>query len=352
VTFVLKEAPRRPLPAIQRRIRDELLSSWLARCAHFYGTSADQLIDHMGIVWMPCPGQSALAGSGAERKLDFRPTPLIVRRIAWCLHTRASIIAKHTHPVDLSDLGSESFVKIIGTPLSCRYCRRDFAAAECPPRIKSWFEPWRVQCGRCLRPFNARCQSRSARHEQRLYGPQNIPFRLWRDAVRGGDIIDRWHRRQPCGLLPPNWVMRILKQPLNYQYGPHNSRLLSVLVPEAAHGAFWPRQFRIDLSAATLPVRISILAGITRFNDGAQTTLSELSARTTSAGRKAIADLLNALPNAIANELRGNHLQKAARQHGALSVHAHTLSRELDVNLRQIGHICRELASRPRLGTP
>jgi hypothetical protein len=171
--------------------------------------------------------------------------------------------------------------------------------------------------------------SSSTAPEQQVYGPQNVPIRLWRDAVRGGDIIDQWHHRQPCGLLPPNWVILILKQPLNRQHGPHNSRLLSILVPEATRGTFQPRQYRIDLSATPLPARISILAGITRFNDRGQSILSEFSAKTTPAGRKAIGDLLDALPNAIANEPRGLHLHKAARQHAALSVRAHTLSREL-----------------------
>jgi hypothetical protein len=63
----------------------------------------------------------------------------------------------------------------------------------------------------------------------------------------------------------------------------------------------------------------------------------------TPAGRKAINDLLNALPHAIADELRGPKQQHAQRQYGALIVLAHTTIRKLGVNLQKTDDVFRKV---------
>lgn len=347
--FSLEAPPLRPIPVITRRVPDELLSSWLTRCAHYYKTSPQQLIRHMGIVWSTLPGHH-VSSICIERGLDFRPPLSIAKRIAWCLHVRATTIIEHTHPVRLGDVNTESLVKIGGTSLPCRHCQRAFAAGECPPRLKSWFEPWRIQCGRCLRPYNFGNQARSARKDYQLYGPQRVPPRLWQDALRGSTIVDRWLHRAPCGLIPPLWVVRLLKQPLAGSRTGRNERLLSVLVPEAAAGIFRPSRASGDLSASALPHRISFLAGLARFNDAPTHTLGEFEARATPAGRRNINDILNALPTIIATELRGN--RPSSRENGALTVLAHLTSLKLAANLRQVEDACLKLRANRTPMTP
>jgi hypothetical protein len=41
--------PHKPLPVLVRAKPDELLSSWLRRCAEIYSASTQDLLQHMGL---------------------------------------------------------------------------------------------------------------------------------------------------------------------------------------------------------------------------------------------------------------------------------------------------------------
>ncbi len=80
--------PRKPLPVIVKPIVDELLSSWLARTAHIYSASAQDILTHFGID----PPDSS-------RDIDFSQPPEVRARLAWGFRTTAARIHRAGHPV-------------------------------------------------------------------------------------------------------------------------------------------------------------------------------------------------------------------------------------------------------------
>jgi TniQ len=188
--IALRPAPSKPLPIIVRPVVDELLSSWLRRTAHVYRVTAADVLAHFGIDW-PDP----------LRQADFAQSARIKARLAWGLRTTAERIQRAGHPV--SAWRANELVAI-DIPFSrCTACERAWSSSSpvLRPCSRSWYEAWRVKCGFCGRPFHLGGSPSRSSLDAVL-----VTDRLWRDAVDGSDIFERYLLGRPCGWLPPRLI--------------------------------------------------------------------------------------------------------------------------------------------------
>jgi len=183
VTIALRPAPSKPLPIAVRPAIDELLSSWLRRTAHVYTVTAVDVLVHFGIVW-PDP----------LRQADFAQSARIKARLAWALRTTTARIQRAGHPV--SAWRANELVAI-DIPFSrCAACEQTWSSGSpaLRPYSRSWYEAWRVKCGICGRPFHL--GNSSAPNPDAIL----VTDRLWRDAVDGSELFERYLLGCPCGL--------------------------------------------------------------------------------------------------------------------------------------------------------
>jgi len=319
----LSPAPFRPLPVIVKPVHDELLSSWLARLARFYCVDPQALLGHMGIAPPP-----------VLRTLDFAPTATVKERLAWCLRTTASKIQRHCH----STLAVWPFriVSMHRPGLPCPMCARpSTAAGKAGVRSRSWFECWRLVCGVCKEPYHMMMKA-GGRAAPRLRLRSPVDHVLWRDAERGSVLVDNFTRGLPGGILPPDMAFKILTLP----------GAAALIVPETrrAHR----RHTLGGINNADPFARISALASLARFSDDPRAWCDRISDAGGPTGRRAITDLVNSLPDVIADQFRNRGSRVSASsyevRHGGQTVKAHQLRKKTMLNLRQIEDSCLALS--------
>ncbi len=325
MTIVLRPAPSKPLPIIVKPTGDELLSSWLRRTAHVYRVTPADVLTHFGIDW-----------SDPLRQLDFDQPDRIKARLAWGLRTTAARIQRAGHP--LSAWRANELVAITIPFSRCAACEIAWSSrpAALRPCSRSWYEAWRVKCGFCSRPFHLGGDSSGPNRDAVL-----VTDRLWRDAVDGSTLFERYLLGRPCGWLPPRLIWSLASIPVRRQRGLQMA--FGLIVPEASVPAFGMLQTACAPTCRTINSfrRLVLMATVHRFNLDPIGWLREFSSAATAAGRTAVANLLSTLPNAIAGVMRGSAPSPSAES-GYLcqAVEMHQVRLKLAVNLRQIREFC------------
>jgi len=230
----------------------------------------------------------------------------------------------------------------IDIPFSqCAACEQAWSSSSptLRPRSRSWYEAWRVKCGFCGRPFHLGASSSPSNPDAVL-----VTDRLWRDAIDGSKLFERYLLGRPCGWLPPRLIWSLASIPVR-----RRARLqmaFELIVPEASASTFGIRQATCATTCRTINPfrRVAMMAAVQRFNQDPRGWLREFSSSATAAGRTTIARLLSTLPAAIAGSLRdGTPLPVGGPDYLCQAVEAHQIRLKLAVNLVQIRDFCTEL---------
>jgi hypothetical protein len=274
------------LPVLVNYTGDELLSSWLRRTAQLYEVSPQGLLIHFGIT-PPDP----------LRLIDFALPTEVQTRLHWCLRTNVQRMRQACHPA------SASFARnlvAMAEPISyCFVCNPKGQGAPKALNIsKSWFESWRVACGRCGRPFHL--------HPTEPHKIDNLPRvsdELWTDAQAGSAIFTWYLAGKPCGPLPPQLTWRLISavppRANGYRTG------FGRMVPESLHPAFGTIHQSPVTSIRTENhfKRLALLAALQRFNERPKAWIEDLTETATQAGRATILGLLDSLPDKLRETL-------------------------------------------------
>ncbi len=166
----------RPLPVVLRPVEDELLSSWLARHAAYYGVTGPFFAK-----WL-MPGTSNLS------VLDHRLGLAQVARLSEKLRRDPSALIAMTF-ID-APAGSCELICRNRAPQICRPCAdrhaREGASGAVP---KHWRKAWRVTCPACGAPLS----DTNERPDNGETLRDTSPFsRVWKEALAGEAIIERF----------------------------------------------------------------------------------------------------------------------------------------------------------------
>ena len=171
------EANAKPLPVVLKAARDELLSSWLARHARFYGVTGPFFAKWLGL------GDIRLSA------LDHRLGLGQVARLAEKFHCDPTALIDMTH-IDKRDGRVGDLISRGRQPQICHHCADRYAQDGAEGAVsKHWSKAWRITCpvcGEALTDTNEHRGSRATLLE-------TTPFEgLWPEAVAGERIIEKF----------------------------------------------------------------------------------------------------------------------------------------------------------------
>lgn len=245
----------RPLPVVLRPIPDELLSSWLARHAAYYGVSAPFFAK-----WLRLDTSNL---SALDHRLGFAQVARLSEKL------RCDPIALIAMTFIELPARSIDLVCRNRAPQICRTCAdrhaREGASGAIP---KHWRLAWRVTCPACGAPFSDTYEHPASNETLR----DTSPFgRLWPEASAGEAIIESFLHGDCYFEYSPIALMKAL---LVQTWRPYRANgrdpavgwALGTIFPEFDDFAR-PIKRRINHSAvATLPVsfRPALLAGVSR----------------------------------------------------------------------------------------
>jgi TniQ len=245
----------KPLPVVLRPVADELLSSWLARHAAYYGVTG------------PFFAKWLLLGTRNLCVLDHRLGLAQVARLSERL--QCDPIALIAMTFIETPAGSAELICRYRAPQICRPCAdrhaREGASGAVP---KHWRKAWRVTCPSCGAPLS----DTNERPDNDETLRDTSPFaRVWKEALAGEAIIEHFLRGDGPFEYSPIALMRAL---LVQTWRPCGSNgcdpavgwALGTIVPEFDDLAR-PIKRRINHAAvAALPIffRPALLAGVAR----------------------------------------------------------------------------------------
>ncbi len=250
------DANAKPLPVVLKAARDELLSSWLARHARFYGVTGSFFAKWLGL------------GDIRLSTLDHRLGLGQVARLAEKFRCDPAALIDMTH-IDkrdgrVSDLISRGRQTQICHPCADRYARDGAEGAI----SKHWSEAWRITCPVCGLAFTDTSEHRGSRATLL----ETTPFEdLWPEAVAGERIVEKsFNDRQLEEHYPIAILQLLLVQTWKPIAGDHEHPVvgwvLGTLFPDFDARAR-PIKRRVTHAAiATLPIefRPALLAGLAR----------------------------------------------------------------------------------------
>ncbi len=245
----------RPLPVVLKPVDDELLSSWLARHAAYYGVSG------------PFFAKWLMLGTRNLSLLDHRLGFTQVARLSEEL--RCDPIALIAMTFINTPLQSAELISRNRAPQICRPCAerhaREGASGAVP---KHWRKVWRITCPACGAPLSDTNERPDAGETLR----DTSPFaHVWKEAVAGEAIIEHFLHGDVSFDYSPIALMRAL---LVHTWRPcgTNGRepaagwALGAIFPEFDNLAR-PIKRRVNHAAvAALPIsfRPALLAGVSR----------------------------------------------------------------------------------------
>lgn len=171
------DANSKPLPVVLRVARDELLSSWLARHARFYGVTGPFFAKWLGL------------GDIRLSTLDHRLSLGQVARLADKFRCDPVTLINMTH-IDTCDgqvcnLISRGRAAQICYPCADRYAQEDADGAV----SKHWSKAWRITCPVCGLAFTDTNEHRGSRATLL----ETTPFEdLWSEALAGEHFVDQY----------------------------------------------------------------------------------------------------------------------------------------------------------------
>lgn len=184
----------KPLPIVLKPVDDELLSSWLARHATYYGVSG------------PFFAKWLMLGTRNLSLLDHRLGLTQVARLSEKL--RCDPVALIAMTLIDTPAGSAELICRNRAPQICRSCAdrhaREGASGAIP---KHWRKAWRVTCPAC----GASLSDTNERPDTGETLRDTSPFAdVWKEAVAGEAIIERFLHGDSSFDYSPIALMRAL----------------------------------------------------------------------------------------------------------------------------------------------
>jgi len=248
------DAPR-PLPVVLKPIADELLSSWLARHAAYYGVTG------------PFFAKWLMLGTRNLSVLDHRLGLAQVARLSEKL--RCDPIALIAMTFIDTPAGSAEFICRNRAPQICRSCADRHAREGAPGAVsKHWRKAWRVTCPACGAPLSDTNERPDSGETLRDTSPFGC---LWPEAIAGETLIERFLHGDSSFEYSPIALMRALLVQTWRPCGangrdPSVGWALGAIFPEF-DDLVRPIKRRINHAAvASLPIafRPALLAGVSR----------------------------------------------------------------------------------------
>lgn len=171
------EATAKPLPVVLKAARDELLSSWLARHARFYGVTGPFFAKWLGL------------GDIRLSTLDHRLGLGQVARLAEKFRRDPATLIDMTH-IDKRNGGANDLICRGRRPQICHPCADRYAQDGAEGAIpKYWSEAWKITCPVCGGAFADTNEHRSSRATLL----ETTPFEdLWPAATAGEQIVEHY----------------------------------------------------------------------------------------------------------------------------------------------------------------
>jgi hypothetical protein len=258
----------KPLPVVLAPVTDELLSSWIARHAAFYGVVPLTMLRH-GI-----PDASSL------RAIDTTPTPEQANLLAHLFRCEPADIRRMTF-ADLSKgAGRLVAAKSIQRCSTCA-AKNEEAGSE-SAILRSWLQAWRVTCPICSERL-------STVGEGGFPGADfGSPFgHLWNDALRGERLVDDAAERGIWTWAQPIDIVRLLlirrdPKPIDPERWIAKPRLLDVVIPGldrflAEQGTAIPTATKLIMQMSLRP---ALLAGVAIVERSGPSIVADLHSRT------------------------------------------------------------------------
>ena len=170
------DASSKPLPVVLRPARDELLSSWLARHARFYGVTGPFFAKWLGLgdIRLLALDHRLSLGQVARLTDKFRCDPV----------TLINMTHIDTRDGQVCNLISRGRAAQICYPCADRYAREDADGAV----PKHWSKAWRITCPVCGLAFTDTSEHRGSRATLL----ETSPFEdQWSEALVGEQIIEQ-----------------------------------------------------------------------------------------------------------------------------------------------------------------
>ncbi|KQZ21663.1 MULTISPECIES: TniQ family protein [Mesorhizobium] len=238
------------LPVILKPVPDELLSSWIARHAGFYGVSPLTMLRH------------AIPEAKSLRLTDTKLGPTDAGHIARLFRTHSSAI------LAMTTSGFPSSAARLVAPCAIQSC---FACAEqnrgqgaTTAVQRSWTEGWRITCPVCGQRQQDKRDAASA------LTSSSLSFEgLWEDALHGERLIDQALRGSAAGWASPIDIVRLLlvrrcPKPFRHEVSIDHSTVLGAVVQGFDERVAEQGLPRPTIARPILPIglRIALLAGI------------------------------------------------------------------------------------------
>ena len=164
------DANAKPLPVVLKAARDELLSSWLARHARFYGVTGSFFAKWLGL------GDFKL--SALDYRLGLEQVARLTEKFRCDPVTLIDMTQINTLDGQVCSLISRGRPLQICYPCADRYAH-DGAEGAIP---KHWSKAWRITCPACGLAFTDTTEHRGSRATLL----ETTPFEdLWSEAVAG-----------------------------------------------------------------------------------------------------------------------------------------------------------------------
>src|SRR5271166_3074210 len=171
------EANAKPLPVVLKAARDELLSSWLARHARFYGVTGPFFAKWLGL------------GDIRLSTLDHRLGLGQVARLAEKFRCDPTALIDMTH-IDKRDGRVGDLISRGRQPQICHHCADRYAQDGAEGAVsKHWSKAWRITCPACGAAFTDTNEHRGSRATLL----ETTPFEdLWSEALVGERLVERY----------------------------------------------------------------------------------------------------------------------------------------------------------------
>jgi hypothetical protein len=250
------DANAKPLPVVLKAARDELLSSWLARHARFYGVTGPFFAKWLGL------GNFRL--SALDYRLGLEQVARLTEKFRCDPVTLIDMTQINTFDGQVCSLISRGRHPQICYPCADRYAE-DGAECAIP---KHWSKAWRITCPACGLAFTDTTEHRGSRATLL----ETTPFEdLWSEAVAGEQIVERYLADgKPAEHSPIALLQLLLVQTWKPITGdlehPVVGWVLGTLFPNFDVRARPIKRRVTHMSIASLPIefRPALLAGLAR----------------------------------------------------------------------------------------
>ena len=171
------DANAKPLPVVLKAARDELLSSWLARHARFYGVTGSFFAKWLGL------GDFRL--SALDYRLGLEQVARLTEKFRCDPVTLIDMTQINTLDGQVCSLISRGRPLQICYPCADRYAH-DGAEGAIP---KHWSKAWRITCPACGSPLQTQTSIAAVvRRSSRRLRSKTYGRRPWRESKSSSDI--------------------------------------------------------------------------------------------------------------------------------------------------------------------